>query len=364
MDTLFLLLFFASIIALVVGLIKPIIFTRFLKDKATRKGVGTIFGIATVAFFILFAITTDTDTPTTRQDTDRQTETSTEITWALNYKIVKEEDNSMKALGDRPLSSYSSEELDALPLSKRMRYRALVLANDDQINENSIRATANKIIQDLTSQDTSIDVIFLLMYLDENRVDDSYDLASVVWAPQGDPVKVDSNIVSNRDRSTYQTKVEMNRNLAEYLETRKRHRGSVATSTVENIGLTLNANLSLNVLRVSGNANLPDGALISYEISHESWGTRIFSPAEMDVRFAGGTTEVRNGKYEFSINVAQWPSGNIETWVAFQTILGTTVKQPQGVIGLYGEMGEKIPDASAVQSGPLKRVEQISSVRK
>lgn len=363
MDTLFLLLFFASIIALIIGLVKPVVFARFLKERATRKGVATVFGIATVVFFILFTITTDTDTPTISQDTE-ETEISTEVAGALSYEILREEDNSMKALGDRPLSSYSSEELDALPMSKRMSYRALVLANDEQINENTIRSTANKIIQDLTSQDPSIDVVFLLMYLDENRVDDSYDLASVVWAPQGDPAKVDSNIVSNRDRSTYQTKIEINRNLAEYLETRKRHREGVAASTVENIGLTLNTNISNNILRVSGNANLPDGALISYEVSHESWGTRIFSPAEMDVRFADGTTEVRNGKYEFSVNVAQWPSGNIETWVAFQTILGTTVKQPQEVIDLYGELGEKIPDASAVQSGSLKRVEQTSTVRK
>lgn len=62
MDNLFLLLFLASIVSLVVGLFKPSLFTRFLKDRATRKGVVKIFGIATVAFFILFAATTDNTT--------------------------------------------------------------------------------------------------------------------------------------------------------------------------------------------------------------------------------------------------------------------------------------------------------------
>lgn len=62
MDNLFLLLFFVSIISLVVGLIKPSLFARFLKNQATRKGVAKIFGIATVVFFVLFAITTDNST--------------------------------------------------------------------------------------------------------------------------------------------------------------------------------------------------------------------------------------------------------------------------------------------------------------
>ena len=59
MDNLFLLIFFASIIALVVGLVKPTAFSRFIKGEITRKKIGTIFGVATIASFVLFAITTD-----------------------------------------------------------------------------------------------------------------------------------------------------------------------------------------------------------------------------------------------------------------------------------------------------------------
>src|SRR3989338_556587 len=60
MDTLFLLLFFAPFIALIVGLVKPTTFSRFIKGEITRKKIATIFGITTVASFILFGITTDT----------------------------------------------------------------------------------------------------------------------------------------------------------------------------------------------------------------------------------------------------------------------------------------------------------------
>lgn len=59
MDNLFLLIFLASIIALIVGLVKPTAFSRFIKGEITRKKIGTIFGIAIVASFVLFAITTD-----------------------------------------------------------------------------------------------------------------------------------------------------------------------------------------------------------------------------------------------------------------------------------------------------------------
>ena len=59
MDNLFLLLFFVSIISLVVGLVKPTVFSRFIKGGITRKRIGKIFGIATIICFVLFAITTN-----------------------------------------------------------------------------------------------------------------------------------------------------------------------------------------------------------------------------------------------------------------------------------------------------------------
>jgi len=59
MDTIFLLLFFVSFIALIIGLVKPTVFSRFIKGEITRKKIATIFGIATVASFVLFGITTD-----------------------------------------------------------------------------------------------------------------------------------------------------------------------------------------------------------------------------------------------------------------------------------------------------------------
>jgi type IV secretory pathway VirB10-like protein len=80
MDTLFLLLFFVSFIALIVGLVKPTAFSRFIKGEITRKKIATIFGIATVASFVLFGITTDTsqNNQTTQQPVTENTEVTTQ----------------------------------------------------------------------------------------------------------------------------------------------------------------------------------------------------------------------------------------------------------------------------------------------
>jgi type IV secretory pathway VirB10-like protein len=80
MDNLFLILFFVSFVALIVGLVKPTAFSRFIKGEITRKKIATIFGIATVASFILFGITTDTsqNNQATQQPATENTEVITE----------------------------------------------------------------------------------------------------------------------------------------------------------------------------------------------------------------------------------------------------------------------------------------------
>lgn len=62
MDNLFLILFLVALVGLIVGLIKPSSFSRFLKEKATRKNSAIIFGSAALIFFILFGVTTDNTT--------------------------------------------------------------------------------------------------------------------------------------------------------------------------------------------------------------------------------------------------------------------------------------------------------------
>jgi len=59
MDNLFLLLFFIALICLIVGLINPQAFSRFIKGEITRKKIGLIFGIGAVVCFVVFGVLSD-----------------------------------------------------------------------------------------------------------------------------------------------------------------------------------------------------------------------------------------------------------------------------------------------------------------
>lgn len=65
MTTLFILLLLTSITCLIIGLIKPKIFSRIFKKYATRKKLSLIFGGAIVLFFILIGATAPKTTTTT-----------------------------------------------------------------------------------------------------------------------------------------------------------------------------------------------------------------------------------------------------------------------------------------------------------
>lgn len=79
MDNLFLILFFVSFIALIVGLVKPTVLSRFINGEITRKKIATIFGITTVVSFVLFGITTNSskNNQTTQQPATTNTEATT-----------------------------------------------------------------------------------------------------------------------------------------------------------------------------------------------------------------------------------------------------------------------------------------------
>ena len=54
MEVLLAFLFLISLIILVIGLITPSLFKKFLGERATRKDIGKIFGVATLVLFVLF----------------------------------------------------------------------------------------------------------------------------------------------------------------------------------------------------------------------------------------------------------------------------------------------------------------------
>lgn len=100
MENLFLLLFFISIISLIIGLIKPNIFARFINGEISRKKIGVIFSIATVASFILFGIATDS----TKNDTT-----------AIPQPILKDNQKIIEDMRDNNNALTKKEEVLPLP---------------------------------------------------------------------------------------------------------------------------------------------------------------------------------------------------------------------------------------------------------
>ncbi len=224
MDTLFSMLALLSIVGLIIGLVKPSVLSNIIKKEVTRKQAVLVFSGALILFFILLGITSESVQEVKKtvkeaqenqeipqaKDTDREIE-------AVDYEIIKKEDHSMKALGDKMLSEYKSQEIENLPTAKRMSYRVLVSSD---IKEGQVRPTVEKIVSDLSSKDNKIDSIHLLLYSDKEIVDGSYDVAMATWAPGGKLGNITPEIVKSKDRTGYEISLSIRDNLEEYLKSR------------------------------------------------------------------------------------------------------------------------------------------------
>ncbi len=189
--------------------------------KKEFKKIFTIIFIA--SFLIIFSACSSDNTKNNNNisvkknnDTQNQIIEINDIK-ALDYEIIREEDISMKALGNKLLSEYTFEEIENLPMAKRMTYRVLVSSD---IKENQVRPTVEKIVSDLRLKDNEIDSIHILLYSDKEIVDGSYDVAMATWAPGGKIENITPEIVKNKDRTEYEISLSIRDNLEEYLKSR------------------------------------------------------------------------------------------------------------------------------------------------
>lgn len=95
MDNLFLLLFLIALICLIVGLINPQAFSRFIKGGITRKKIGLIFGISAVVCFVIFGMLSDTQKEKSNQPINKevnQEETQKNLVPVLaQHKVLPED---------------------------------------------------------------------------------------------------------------------------------------------------------------------------------------------------------------------------------------------------------------------------------
>lgn len=161
-------------------------------------------------------------------------EAQNKITAKLNvetadYEIVKIEDLSRKALGEKPLSQYETSEIENFPNNKKILYR-IVLSKD--VKENQVKPTVEKIITKLTSDDSDIDEIILWLYSDKEISNSTFDIGTAIWAPNGTLGNIDANIAKNNIRDNYKIDYQIKNNLDQYL-TQKLETGDKLGFTVE-----------------------------------------------------------------------------------------------------------------------------------
>lgn len=118
------------------------------------------------------------------------------------------------------------------------------------------------------------------------------------------------------------------------------------------VELDADAHWDDGTLVVVGGATVPDGALVSWEVTHQLH--RSFKEH--------GTAEVEAGAFRFTLDAGTWPAGSVQLWLGFQTVLSSTVQQPQHVTARYGHRGEHLTGEQVVEAGVLRRAEMTLDV--
>jgi hypothetical protein len=194
-----------------------------IKDKLplirSESRIIRLFGYVVYAFVILFIIgilipsppsTPEApptppaiSTPTTPEKATTSSDTRVpeyDSTLVRNYEIVKTEDISIKAR-DKPLFSYSTNEIEKLPMNIRKGYRVVVPFD---ISKEELKSTLIQVVMDKTSESPDIDEVVVFAYDRKEDADDIYTFGRVEWCPNGDWAGVTTIIASTNDRSSYQ----------------------------------------------------------------------------------------------------------------------------------------------------------------
>ena len=125
--------------------------------------------------------------------------------------------------------------------------------------------------------------------------------------------------------------------------------------------LTSSSRVVGRTLVIEGTTDLPDSAVIEWELRHESLFKRRDIPIS---RMASeGHTVVRGRRYTIAVDLSAWPAGQVEVWVAFQPLSYGT-RQPAFVNQMYGLSGERIEGENvSIHPAHMRRVELIDHVR-
>jgi hypothetical protein len=138
------------------------------------------------------------------------------ITRHVDVDVVKTEDLSHKVLGGS-MSSYTADELNNLPIDKKMAYRVVVKS---VITKDQVRPIMEAVINRMTQEDPDIDEIRIWLYSDRSLINMPYDIAMATWGPGGSFGNITPEIAVNNDRTGYDISIEMDEDFESVLKQR------------------------------------------------------------------------------------------------------------------------------------------------
>ena len=110
------------------------------------------------------------------------------------------------------------------------------------------------------------------------------------------------------------------------------------------------ATLNGDTLEITGETDLPDHALVTYEVYHET-----FLPVANADMTRKGITTVQKNKFSAITNLTDWSAGTIVVTAAFTPGL-TEKKQPDEIIKKFGAGGELLAGENVFLGSGQKRV--------
>jgi hypothetical protein len=130
------------------------------------------------------------------------------------FRILDCETITPQALGDRPLSSYSLEELATVPRFKRLVCDVSVGTG---ATRESIQENVQTTLRDKTASDPDLDVLVLFFVSTADRTSLAYDVARAVWSQDGITMGVSPEVAVSNDRTGYVLNVDIREDLESYL---------------------------------------------------------------------------------------------------------------------------------------------------
>ena len=122
-----------------------------------------------------------------------------------------------------------------------------------------------------------------------------------------------------------------------------------APSGTEPVVLEVGHDMRWRELRIEGKTDLPDGAVLSYRVTHAVTDEVPVNEWPARNLISDGTAVVQAGQYWASLNTTYWPRGQVRVRIEFPI-----APQPDAVRQQYGEFGEQLAGDNVTTLGTSK----------